>query len=136
LADKNSLTESSIKGSSTKPKTILIVDDDEITLNIINQRIIHAGFLTVTANTGLDAIQISQRQHVDLIVMDIRMPALDGYTAAAAIKSDEKSANIPIIGISVLFSTEDLKTAKDAGFDEYMVKPIDTDELLKIIAKY
>ena len=120
---------------------ILIADDEGIMLeslkNIIssnygNECEIH------TAKTGRVVVEEAEKYPPDICFMDIQMPVMDGYNAAARIRrmKDEKKASIPIIAMTANAFAEDRQKAISMGMNDHVAKPIDMNVLLPVIAKY
>jgi putative two-component system response regulator len=112
----------------TRPRRILAVDDDESSL-ILMENLIHSfGYEAEIARSATEAM--TKLEHdIDLIVLDIMMPGIDGFAAARQIRHDRRFSDIPIIVVSVLSSSEDRLRAAMAGADAFFVKPFDKFEL-------
>ncbi|MBR0060078.1 MAG: response regulator, partial [Selenomonadaceae bacterium] len=98
------------------------------------------GFIVDTATDGSDAVdKVSKAQagDFDLILMDIQMPIMDGYTATKKIRelADPKLANLPIIAMTANAFSEDVKAALDAGMNAHIAKPIEIPKMLETLAK-
>lgn len=112
---------------------ILVVDDNDNIRNLIIAYLERNGYRTLAATDGLEAMAVLEREHIDLMIVDIMMPNMDGYT----LTQDLRSANydFPILMITAKERIEDKKKGFLAGTDDYMVKPIELDEmLLRVIA--
>ena len=120
---------------------ILIADDEGIMLeslksiissNYGNECEIH------TAKTGRVVVEEAEKYPPDICFMDIQMPVMDGYDAAARIRrmKDEKKASIPIIAMTANAFAEDRQKAISMGMNDHVAKPIDMNVLLPVIAKY
>lgn len=125
----------------TDPKRILIVDDNEINLEIEYEVLKDAGFLVDTAEDGsvaVEKIKQSAPGDYDLILMDIQMPVMDGYSATRAIREMKNPAlaGIPIIAVSANAFEEDKKMAMESGMNAHLAKPLDTERLYKLIRKF
>ncbi len=125
----------------SRPKKILIVDDNEINREIENEVLKDAGFLVDTADDGsiaVEKIRQSKPGEYDLILMDIQMPIMDGYHAAKAIRAMEDSnlAGIPIIAVSANSFEKDKKKALESGMNAHLPKPFDTHHLYKVIRQF
>ena len=125
----------------SRPKKILIVDDNEINLEIENEVLKDAGFLVDTADDGsiaVEKVKQSKPGEYDLILMDIQMPVMDGYHATRAIRAmeDSKLAGIPIIAVSANSFEEDKKKAIECGMNAHLPKPLDTHHLYKVIRQF
>ena len=109
-------------------QTILVVDDTEINVDILMS--ILKQYDVVPALNGKDALQIVANEKIDLILLDIMMPDMDGYEVCQKLKMDEKNKNIPIIFITVKTSEEDIKKGFEYGAVDYVIKPFNPAELL------
>jgi len=112
------------------PKSILIVDDSKIVLDISEFVVTSAGYRVLTAVSGNEALEILGRQKIDLMMIDINMPGMDGYTLISTIRSDSQFKKVPIIIITTEAEAKDKQKGFDAGADAYIVKPIVPEELL------
>ena len=114
-------------------KKILLVDDEEDFLAVIRAALEIRGFEIMTANSAIEAgLELSSKKP-DLILMDIRMPGIDGFQACAAIKKNSDTANIPIMIVSALSEDAQIERAHKMGIPDYFVKPIDIEKLVKRI---
>jgi PAS domain S-box-containing protein len=115
------------------PPTLLYVDDDEVILRAYSWVFERAGFTVRTATTGADALRLAATRP-DLIVLDIRLPDVDGYEVCRRLKADPATASIPVLHLSAAFVTsEDRAHGLEGGADGYLVKPIDPRELLATV---
>jgi len=105
-------------------KKILIVEDNEKNLDLTRILLTSAGYRVVEARNGLEAIEKTFEENPDLILMDIQLPLLDGYEATRRIKSDERSAKIPVIALTSYAMKGDREKAIAAGCAKYIEKPI------------
>ena len=110
--------------------TILIVDDVDANILLLKLLISKAGYKTLTAYTGRDALEIVDKQRPDLILLDIMMPIMDGHEVARRLRELPDKADIPIIFLSALDSTEDIVQGFKLGAADYVSKPFNKDELL------
>ncbi len=106
---------------------ILVVDDEEMIRDVIKEYSINEGFLAEEADNGRDAVFKVKNNDYDLIIMDIMMPHMDGYTA---IKEIKKIKNIPVIVLSARGEEYDKLTGFDIGIDDYVTKPFSPKELM------
>lgn len=117
--------------SETMPKSILVVDDSKIVLDISEFVLTAAGYQVSTAVGGNQALEILGRQKAtNLVLVDINMPGMDGYKLTEAIRSDKHLKKIPIIIVTTEAEAKDKQKGFDAGADAYIVKPIVPEELL------
>ena len=107
---------------------ILVVDDDRSTRLFMQALLEAENYAVSLAEDGQEALEIMERQHVDLIVLDIMMPRMDGYEFAQTLRA--ANSDLPILMVSAKQLPADRKQAFKAGTDDFMVKPVDEEELL------
>lgn len=112
---------------------ILLVDDDEVSIKSTSDYLSANGCRTIIATNGSEAIQLVRDKHLDLILMDIQMPDMDGLEAIRRIRSNPNVADIPIIALTALAMPGDQEKCLEAGADDYISKPISLSKLVKII---
>ena len=117
-------------------KKILVVDDNEKNRYLISFILEKNGIEVVTANDGLEGVETARKQQVDLIIMDIKMPKMDGYEATREIRKQEGYQSVPVIALTSYAMAEDKKKALAAGCDGYIAKPINPDTFMDEIRKY
>lgn len=103
--------------------TILIADDNEINLEIVDLVIKGLGYNTILAKDGLDAIKLLERAPVDLILLDIIMPEMDGYEVLSHLKNDSALCRIPVIVISAIDDMESIVKCIKMGAEDYLARP-------------
>jgi two-component system, cell cycle response regulator DivK len=103
---------------------VLIVDDNEKNLRLARDVLRAAGFRTLEAASGGEAIAVATEQLPDVILMDIRLPDIDGTEAARRLKDDPRTADIPIVALTSLAMKGDREWFLASGFDGYLEKPI------------
>ncbi len=107
---------------------ILVVDDDKSTRRLM-RALLEAEYYTVfLAENGADALKVMEKEHIDLVVLDIMMPEMDGYTFTEEIRGADN--DLPILMVSAKQLPEDRRKGFLAGTDDFMVKPIDEEEFL------
>ena len=111
-------------------RKILIVDDSPTERHVLNDLLTKAGFEVVTSDNGEDAIVKSRQLKPDLILMDVVMPGLNGFQATRAISRDPETRAIPIILCTSKSQETDKIWGLRQGAPDYVVKPVDRDELL------
>jgi len=117
-------------------KRVLAIEDHAENRRILGYLLASAGFEMIEAVTGEEGVVAAEREHPDLILMDIQLPGLDGYEATRRIKSNPALRHIPIIVVtSYALSGDDVK-AFEAGCDAYITKPFVPRELLAKIRHY
>ena len=117
-------------------KRILVVDDNEKNRYLVSFILKKNGLEVVTATDGLEGVEAAKRQLVDLILMDIKMPKMDGYEATGRIRKLEGYQSVPIIALTSYAMAGDKKKALDAGCDGHLSKPINPETFMDEIRKY
>ncbi len=112
---------------------ILLVEDNEMNRDMLSRRLVRRGFEVLIAVDGRQGIDLANTSDPDLVLMDMSLPVVDGWQAAAQIKAAEKTRNIPVIALTAHAMTGDRERALAAGCDDYDTKPIELDRLLKKI---
>lgn len=107
---------------------ILVVDDNENIRKLITAYLIRDGYRVHTANNGQEALEVMDKVSVDLMIADIMMPDMDGYTLTKSLR--DSNYTLPILMVTAKETLEDKKQGFSSGTDDYMVKPIDFDEML------
>jgi two-component system, cell cycle response regulator DivK len=110
-------------------KKILIVEDVELSRDLLVQ-MLEGEYTIIAADDGAAALELAQREHPDLILMDLSMPVVDGWEATRRLKADPELADIPIVALTAHAMRGDEERARASGCDDYLSKPIDEDELL------
>jgi two-component system cell cycle response regulator DivK len=113
-------------------KKILIVEDTELNLDLFIQ-LLEDEYVIISAGDGKSGIALATTEHPDLILLDMSLPVMDGWTAANTIKADPDLASIPIIGLSAHAMEGDREKALENGCDAYLTKPVDEDLLLETL---
>lgn len=118
----------------TKPDTsILIVDDDEDQVSLLEYRLQRLGFDTIYARSGSEAVESAQAKHPDLILLDVRLPDIDGLRVCQRITDAPETCDIPVIIISGVDSPDILRASRAAGCQFYVRKPCDPNVLFALI---
>jgi len=114
-------------------KKILLVDDEEGFLSVMKEALEIRGFDVATAKSAVEAGLDLSSKKPNLILMDIKMPGIDGLQACIAIKKNPDTANIPIMVVSAISEEAQIKRAHKIGISDYFVKPVDIEKLVKRI---
>ena len=107
---------------------ILVVEDDPNTRKLMCAVLKRSGFAVHSAVNGVDALDVMDRQHIDLIVLDVMMPEMDGYALTQALRSADMQ--LPILMVSAKEAPRDRRKGFRVGTDDYMVKPVDEEEMV------
>lgn len=107
---------------------ILVVEDDENTGKLMQAILSHAGYDSFLAGDGIEALEIIDKQHIDLVVLDVMMPKMDGYEFTETMRQGNN--NTPILMVSAKHLPIDKIRGFVSGTDDYMVKPVDENEMI------
>lgn len=110
---------------------ILYVEDNEDNIYVVKNRFARVGFTVLVATDGEQGVSAAILEKPDLILMDLRMPVLDGWEATKRIKTNPETRHIPIIALSAHAMTGDRERALEAGCDDYDTKPVELPRLLE-----
>jgi len=111
---------------------IMVVEDNDNTRKLMEAVLLENGYKPILARDGLEALDILDKQHIDLIVLDIMMPNMNGYELTKELR--EARFNLPILMVTAKESPSDKKQGFIFGTDDYMVKPVDEEEMILRIA--
>lgn len=107
---------------------ILVVDDDKNTRRLLQAVLERENYTVTTAGNGEDALAVMDREHIDLVVLDVMMPRMDGYEFTSLLRSTNNE--LPILMVTARQLPEDKKQGFLVGTDDYMTKPVDEEEML------
>ena len=115
---------------------ILIVEDNEMNRDMLSRRLERRGFTVVMAVDGQQGVDMARSEKPDLVLMDMSLPVMDGWTATRTIKDDAELQAIPVIALTAHAMEGDREKAMAAGCDDYDTKPIELPRLLEKIGKF
>jgi CheY-like chemotaxis protein len=113
---------------------VLLVEDNEMNRDMLSRRLIRKGYEVVMATDGEQAVAMAASERPDLILMDMSLPAIDGWEATRRVKSAEATKQIPIIALTAHAMSGDRERALEAGCDDYDTKPVELPRLLAKMA--
>jgi two-component system cell cycle response regulator DivK len=116
------------------PLVVLIVDDDARNRKLVRDVLGLAGLETLEAGNGEDAIALARTELPDLVLMDLRLPDLDGSEALRRLKAEPSTAVIPVVAVTAVAGAREVLL--EAGFDGYVEKPIDVQELPAVVRNH
>ncbi len=114
---------------------VLVVEDDLINLELVLALLELRGHKTLKALTGQEAMELAQNLKPDIILMDIQLPHVDGWTIISALRKNHKTEDIPIVALTAHAMTGDREKALSLGCNSYISKPIDTRNFVSEIEK-
>lgn len=110
---------------------ILLVEDNEMNRDMLSRRLVRNGFDVIMAVNGQEGVELAASQSPDLILMDMSLPVLDGWSATQQLKGDPATAGIPVIALTAHAMESDREKALAAGCDDFDTKPIELPRLLE-----
>jgi two-component system cell cycle response regulator DivK len=112
---------------------ILVVEDNQTNMKLFRDVLLAAGYTTLEARTGEEAVELARAHEPVLVVMDVQLPGIDGVEALARLRSDERTASIAVVALTAQAMSGDRERFLEAGFDGYLSKPIDIEELIQAV---
>lgn len=109
---------------------ILLVEDNEMNRDMLSRRLSHRGYTVVTAVDGQAALDLASSAALQLVLMDMSLPVIDGWEATRRLKADAQMCAIPVIALTAHAMAEDRERALAAGCDDFDTKPVDIDRLI------
>jgi CheY-like chemotaxis protein len=118
------------KRKDTEVTKILLVEDDEMNRDMLSRRLVKREYEVVIAVDGEQGVAMARSESPDIILMDMSLPGIDGWTATRQVKSDESTRAIPIIALTAHAMAGDRERALEAGCDDFDTKPVELQRLL------
>ena len=124
-----------LRAAASGKRRILVVDDNRDAAESLGMMLRLMGNEVQTANDGLAAVDVAQEFHPDIILLDIGLPKLNGYDACRRIREQPWSKDMVIVALTGWGQEEDRLRSKEAGFDQHLVKPVDMNDLTRLLAQ-
>ena len=121
------------RSNENQMKTILVAEDEESNYELV-RIVLQKRYNLIHARNGIEAVTMNEEDHPDLILMDIRMPEMNGLDATRIIK--EVNHETPVIALSAYAFEENIREAKAAGCDDFLAKPFRVEDLIETIVRY
>jgi two-component system cell cycle response regulator DivK len=118
------------------PPTVLVVEDNALNRKLIRDVLEHAGFTVLVAASGEEGVDVATRGGLDLVLMDLRLPGIDGTEAMRRIRAHPGSRQLPVVAVTAHAMLADREDVSSAGFDGYIEKPISTRALPEVVRRY
>lgn len=112
---------------------VLVVDDEDMTRKLLRLMLERDGYAIVEAEDGVRALEEIAKQQPDIVILDVMMPNMDGFTLCQMVRSQPQTADLPIIMLSARSQLEAVRAGIQAGANRYMTKPISKPELVQMI---
>jgi PAS domain S-box-containing protein len=133
-SSKKGFDEESLR--SIQGARILVVEDNEINQQVAQEILEKAGFVIDIAEDGKQAVEAVEKNSYDLVLMDIQMPIMDGYEATKEIRKNHQFEDFPILAMSASAMTQDLESARKAGMNGHVAKPIELNQLFSALLEW
>jgi CheY-like chemotaxis protein len=114
---------------------ILVVEDNEKSRKLVRDVLTFKGYEVIDAETGEEGVRLAQKRRPSLILMDIRLPGIDGIEALGQLRAEPATREIPVLAMTASVMTEDRQKVMDAGFDAFQSKPIKVKDFVIAIAQ-
>ncbi len=115
---------------------ILLVEDNERNMKLLRDVLRAVGYRTLEASTGGHALKLATEHRPSLVLMDIRLPDMDGVEALRRLRMDERTSSIPVLAVTAQAMKGDIERFREAGFDDILSKPVDIGELLMTVEEH
>ena len=135
-AHEEKLIQNNLKDLHFLPAKLLLVDDIPYNLTLLSEFLEHYPFELSTAQSGAEALESVKASLPNLILLDIKMPVMNGYEVLKALRSNPLTKTIPVVALTAYSLNADKKEILAAGFNDYLAKPIKRDELMQGLAQY
>jgi two-component system cell cycle response regulator DivK len=113
---------------------VLIIEDNPLNLKLARDVLDHNGYETVGAENAEEGIALACARHPDVVLMDVQLPGTDGVQALFRLRSDPETCDIPVIALTAFAMKDDRERLLEAGFDDYVAKPLDIRDLPRRVA--
>jgi len=118
------------------PKTVLIVEDNELNMKLFNDLLEADGYATIQTKSGVEAVELARRHRPNLILMDIQLPEVSGLEVTQWLKDDDDLRSIPIVAITAFAMKGDEEKIRQGGCEAYLSKPISVVKFLETVRNY
>ncbi len=112
-------------------QSVLVVDDEPMARTLLRLMLVRAGFEVSEAEDGYDALEKIAEELPDLVILDVMMPGMDGFSVCRAVRESDRTASLPVIMLSAKTDLESVNRGLRAGANKYLTKPISPDELTR-----
>jgi len=118
------------------PKTVLIVEDNELNMKLFNDLLEAHGYFTLQTKDGVEALRMARTHRPDLILMDIQLPEVSGLEVTKWLKEDDDLRSIPIIAVTAFAMKGDEQKIRDGGCEAYIAKPISVASFMSTVERF
>jgi two-component system, cell cycle response regulator DivK len=129
-------TEAKPMRQASTPKTILVVEDNELNMKLFHDLLEAHGYSILQTRDGMEALKLARQHKPDLILMDIQLPEVSGLEVTKWIKEDDELKSIPIIAVTAFAMKGDEEKIREGGCEAYIAKPISVTSFLKTVEQF
>jgi two-component system cell cycle response regulator DivK len=122
--------------AKAKPKTVLIVEDNELNMKLFHDLLDAHGYKTIQTRDGLEALDLARKHRPDLILMDIQLPEVSGLEVTKWLKEDDTLKAIPVIAVTAFAMKGDEEKIREGGCEAYISKPISVVNFLETVRRF
>jgi two-component system cell cycle response regulator DivK len=115
---------------------VLIVEDNALNMKLLRDVLAAKGYATLEATTGARALELAQKHAPGVVLLDVQLPDVDGVEVLRGIRTDARTASLPVVAVTAQAIDGDRDRFLRAGFDAYLAKPLDVSELLDVLGRY
>jgi two-component system, cell cycle response regulator DivK len=123
-------------GAGVMPKTVLIVEDNELNMKLFHDLLQANGFNTIETRNGIEALDLARKHKPDLILMDIQLPEVSGLEVTKWIKEDDDLKSIPVVAVTAFAMKGDEERIREGGCEAYLSKPISVAKFLETVRHF
>ena len=123
-------------GAGDMPKTVLIVEDNELNMKLFHDLLEAHGYQTVGTRNGIEAIDLARKYRPDLILMDIQLPEVSGLEVTKWLKDDPDLKAIPVVAVTAFAMKGDKEKMRNGGCEDYIAKPISVASFLQTVERF
>jgi two-component system cell cycle response regulator DivK len=124
------------QGIEPMPKTVLIVEDNELNMKLFHDLLQANGFNTIETRNGIEALDLARQHKPDLILMDIQLPEVSGLEVTKWIKEDDELKSIPVVAVTAFAMKGDEERIREGGCEAYLSKPISVAKFLETVRHF
>src|SRR5436305_11424972 len=121
--------------SGEMPKTVLIVEDNELNMKLFHDLLEAHGYQTIGTRNGIEALDLARKHHPDLILMDIQLPEVSGLEVTKWLKEDPELQAIPVVAVTAFAMKGDEERIREGGCEAYLSKPISVGQFIETIRR-
>lgn len=115
---------------------ILIVDDEETISSYLDRKLTQLGYTVLVASDGEEAVELCNSQKPDIVLLDVKLPRMNGHEVCRRIKSNPKTCNVPVLMLSAKSQADEIEEGLAAGAERYITKPIGFPDILNHIKSF